>query len=154
MALEWLTIGKELLNLFGFLSGIIKKSNAKNKLLLSELNNNLRHYETAKTAGLSYDKLIDLLSNSNIVEARKEGYAFSSVKFGKISAKHIRDARNNRYKGKDCEWLFINISDKIDELKKIKQVHGSLENLKDVNIALQFSILFYKMKLLARFVRS
>ncbi len=151
MALEWILIFKELPKLIKDLSGIISKSLTTQKLLLSELKMNMKQFENANKIHLTYDELIKILSNEKIIEAKKAGFSFSSIKIGKIKAKHIKDKRNNRYIGKDCEWLFLSISDKIYELKQL-QSQRSMNNLKELNIGRQLSNLLYKMKLLTHFV--
>ncbi|MEI6312672.1 MAG: hypothetical protein WCP57_10470 [Bacteroidota bacterium] len=152
MPIEWIALVKELPSLIKDLGGLITSSRATKNLLLSELKNNLKQFENAKKAPLSYDQLITILSNEQMLVARKSGFAFSLIKIGRIQEKHIIDKRNKRYIGKDCEWLFISISDKIDELKKI-QSQKSLNEIDKLNIPLQFSNLFFKMKLLAEFIR-
>jgi len=152
MAFEWLSLVKELPSLIKDLGGLITSSRSTKKLLLSELSNNLKQFENVRKVKLTYDELIEILSNERIFQARKDGFVFSLVKIGKVQKKHIKDRRNERYLGKDCEWLFINISDKIDELKKLK-TQKSLATIKELNIALQFSNLLYKMKLLTEFIK-
>ncbi len=153
MALEWIVIFKELPKLIKDLGALANNSRATKKLLLSELKNNLKQFENAKKISLNYDELITILSNEQIVEARKKGFVFSLIKIGKVQYEHIKDKRNNRYKGRDCEWLFVSISEKIDELKKL-QSQRSLNNLKKLNIGRQLSNLLYKMKLLTQFLNN
>ena len=153
MALEWIVIFKELPKLIKDLGGLINNSRATKNLLLSELKNNLKQFENAKKVSLTYDELIKILSNEKIIEASRTGFVFSLIKIGKVQHKHIKDNRNNRYKGKDCEWLFVSISEKIDELKKL-QSQRSLNNLKELNIGRQLSNLLYKMKLLTQFLNN
>ncbi len=152
MPIEWLAVVKELPSLIKELGGLITSSRATKNLLLSELKNNLKQFENAKKAHLSYDQLITIVSNEQMLVARKSGFTFSLIKIGRIQEKHIIDKRNKRYIGKDCEWLFISISDKIDELKKL-QSQKSFDEIDELNIPLQFSNLFFKMKLLAEFIR-
>ena len=153
MALDWIIIFKELPKLIKDLGGLINNSRATKNLLLSEVKNNLKQFENAKKVSLTYDELIKILSNEKIIEARRTGFVFSLIKIGTIQSKHIKDKRNNRYKGKDCEWLFVSMSDKIDELKKL-QSQRSLNNLKELNIGRQLSNLLYKMKLLTQFLNN
>ena len=153
MALDWIIIFKELPKLIKDLGGLINNSRATKNLLLSEVKNNLKQFENAKKVSLTYDELIKILSNEKIIEARRTGFVFSLIKIGTIQAKHIKDKRNSRYKGKDCEWLFVSMSDKIDELKKL-QSQRSLNNLKELNIGRQLSNLLYKMKLLTQFLNN
>lgn len=152
MAIEWIKFVLELPKILKDLGGIIASSASKKKLILSELKNNLKQFENANRLRLNYDQLIELLSNDSIIKARQEGFVFSSIKIGKIQKKHIKEKRNEKYLGKNCEWLLINISDKIDELKKLK-TQKSLINLKELNMALQFSNLLFKMKLLVEFIK-
>ena len=152
MAIAWLSLVKELPSLIKDLSGMITSSRATKNLLLSELKNNLNQFENAKKVKLDYDQLINILSNQAIIDARKVGFVFSVIKFGKVTEKQVRDSRNKRYIGKDAEWLFISIADKIDELKKL-QTQKKLTDIKELNVSLQFSNLLYKMKLLAEFIR-
>jgi len=134
------------------LSKILIKNRADQKLLVFELKRNLKQFENAAKIGLENDKLIKILSNNAIKKAQESGFVFSLIKFGKIKNKHIKDRRNHKYKGKDCEWLFLSISDKIEELKGIYSVQ-KLGDIKRLSLNLQFSNLFYKMKLLAEFIR-
>lgn len=154
MAIEWLTLVKELPGLIKDLGGLITSSNATKKLLLSELKLNLKQFDNARKTDTSYDNLIDILSNEIIADARRKGFVFKTIKLGKVEDKHIKDDRNKKYKGKDCEWLFINIDDKIKELKDLKKLRKTYEGNLKLNIPLQFSNLFYKMKLLTDFINS
>lgn len=151
MEFEWIVIFKELPILIKDLGGMTKRSRATKNLLLSELKNNLKQFENAKKISLTYEELIKILSNEQIIEARKKGFVFSIMKVGKVQDKHIKDLRNIRYKGKDCEWLFVSICDKINELKQL-QTQRNLSNLKELNIGRQLSNLLYKMKLLTQFI--
>ena len=151
MEFEWIVIFKELTILIKDLGVLTNRSRATKNLLLSELKNNLKQFENAKKINLTYEELIKILSNEQIIEARKKGFAFSIMKVGKVQDKHIKDIRNIRYKGKDCEWLFVNLCDKINELKQL-QTQRNLSNLKELNIGRQLSNLLYKMKLLTQFI--
>jgi len=63
----------------------------------------------------------------------------------KTRVEEIRDMEKENLTNKEK-------SDLKKELKGIKLGHGTLNNLKGVNIPLQFSNLFFKMKLLADFI--
>ena len=64
------------------------------------------------------------------------------------------DERNKKYTGWDAEKLVDKIDEKIEELKNIKKMNNaSVENVKN-NITLMLSNLYYRMKLLADFIRS
>ena len=153
MAWEWLSLIGSLPDI---ITGISKKSRTNvvtKKLLLSELKNNLKHFKTAHRNSFNYIQLISIISNSEIIEARRNGFRFSKIKNGSIIKEIVQDKRNEKYIGKDCEWLFHNISDKITELKAIYNLNP-LPNLSKSNMTLQFSNLFYKMKLLADFINE
>ncbi len=153
MAIEWSFIGREIYGLIKILASLISQSNSTRDLLLIELDLNLKFFENAKSKQLSYDQLITLLSNQEIKNAIQKGFIFKTIKVGKVQAKHIINKRNKRYKGKDCKFLFIKILETIDELKGLKQANKSLSNFKGNKIPLKFSNLYYKMKLLIKFIR-
>lgn len=154
MAIGWFAAVKEVSGLFKDIGGLVTKSNANKKLLLSEVELNLKQFQNAYKTKATYDQLIEVLSNARITKAREDAFIFSTIKAGKIKESHIKDPRNKRYIGKDCEWLFINIADKIEELKGLKKMNGTLEGITTMNVPLQFSNLFYKLKLLVTFVKS
>lgn len=154
MAITWFAAVKEVSGLFKDIGGLVTKSNATKKLLLSEVELNLKQFQNAYKTKATYDQLIEVLSNARITKAREDAFIFSTIKAGKIKESHIKDPRNKRYIGEDCEWLFINIADKIEELKGLKKMNGTLEGITTMNVPLQFSNLFYKLKLLVAFVRN
>jgi hypothetical protein len=154
MAITWFAAVKEVSGLFKDIGGLVTKSNATKKLLLSEVELNLKQFQNAYKTKATYDQLIEVLSNTRITKAREDAFIFSTIKAGKIKESHIKDPRNKRYVGEDCEWLFINIADKIEELKGLKKMNGTLEGITTMNVPLQFSNLFYKLKLLVTFVKS
>lgn len=98
--------------------------------------------------------MLELLKNEKIQKARESRYSFSTIKRGNIELKQIKDDRNMRYVDKNCEWLFKNIDEKIEDLRNQKQYHGSLKEIEKTSIALQFSNLFFKMKLLVAFING
>jgi hypothetical protein len=155
MAWDWLSSIKGIADIVASLGAIIKNNRAKKDLLLRELKINIKAFETAqKSKRIDYDKLLELLKNEKIQKARESHYTFSIIKKGNIDLKHVKDDRNKRYLGKNCEWLFKNIDEKIEDLRNQKQYHGSLKEIEKHSIALQFSNLFYKMKLLAEFIND
>jgi hypothetical protein len=154
MAITWFAAVKEVSGLFKDIGGLVTRSNATKKLLLSEVELNLKQFQNAYKTKATYDQLIEVLSNTRITKAREDAFIFSTIKAGKIKESHIKDPRNKRYVGEDCEWLFINIADKIEELKGLKKMNGTLEGITTMNVPLQFSNLFYKLKLLVTFVKS
>ena len=97
--------------------------------------------------------MIDLLSNEAIKEAIKNNFKFKKIKAGTIEPYHVFDERNKKYIGWDAEKLIDKIDEKIQELKNIKKMNGnSVEKVKN-NISLMLSNLYYRMKLLADFIR-
>ena len=155
MAYEWLSGIKGIAAIVASLSEVIKNNRATKDLLLRELKLNIKAFETAqKNKIVDYDKLLELLKNEKIQKARESRYTFSTIKRGNIELKQVKDDRNKRYIGKNCEWLFKNIDEKIEDLRNQKQYYGSLEEINKTSIALQFSNLFYKMKLLADFING
>ncbi|MBP6687596.1 MAG: hypothetical protein KA160_07025, partial [Lacibacter sp.] len=103
---------------------------------------------------VSSDKIIDLLSNDAIQEAIKQNFAFKKLKAGSIEPYHIYDDRNKKYSGWTSERLIDKIDEKIVELKILKKMNnGSVEKLRN-NVPLMISNLYYRMKLLADFIRS
>lgn len=155
MAFDWLSGVKDLARLISSLGNLVKNNRAMRDLLIRELTLNIRAFHTAqKSKEIDYDKLLGLLSNEQIKKARENRFTFGTIKKGIIETTHIIDNRNTRYMGKDCEWLFKNIDEKIEDLNIQKKYHGSLNKAEGSNIPLQFSNLLYKMKLLADFIRS
>lgn len=153
MAFDWISVIKIIPDLVGNLSGLVKNNRATKDALIRELRLNIKAFNTAyKNKKINYDKLIELLQNDAIKTARKSRFTFSSIKPNEIKKSDILDSRNFRYEGKNCDWLFKNIDEKIEDLRIQKQYNGSLNELENTNINLQFSNLFFKMKLLADFI--
>ena len=98
--------------------------------------------------------MIDLLSNEAIKDAIKNNFRFKKIKAGTIEPYHVYDDRNKKYVGWDAEELIDKIDEKIEELKIIKKLNGnSVEKVKN-NISLMMSNLYYRMKLLADFIKG
>lgn len=155
MAFDWLSGVKDIAELITSLGNLVKNNRATKDLLIRELKINLKAFETAqKSKMIDYDRLLELLKNTQIKKAREERFTFQTIKRGSLEDTHIKDSRNSRYMGKNCEWLFKNIDEKIEDLVNQKKYHGSLNQIENANIPLQFSNLFYKMKLLADFLRE
>ena len=155
MEWEWLKTGiGPLKDLLTFLNQESKTSDVLKKQLIRELRNNLNIFSNAFKNNVSADVIIDLLSNDAIKEAIKNNFRFKKLKPGQIEPYHILDERNRRYQGWDAEKLMDKIDEKIEELKNIKKMNkGTVENVKN-NIALMMSNLYYRMKLMADFIRS
>jgi hypothetical protein len=155
MAFDWLSSVKDITELIASLGNLVKNNRATKDLLIRELRINLMAFETAqKSTKIDYDKLLELLSNVHIKKAREAHFTFQTIKRGALEDTHIKENRNTRYTGKNCEWLFKNIDEKIEDLVNQKKYHGSLNSIENANIPLQFSNLFFKMKLLADFIRE
>jgi len=154
MAWSWLAGIKNIADIVSSLGELVKSNRATRDLLIRELKLNIKAFETAqKSKKVDYDRLLSLLKNERIQKAREARFAFSTIKRGTIEAHHIRYERNGRYLGKDCAWLFKSIDEKIEDLRNQKQYHGSLHQIERSSMGLQFSNLFFKMKLLAEFIR-
>jgi hypothetical protein len=152
---DWLSGIKGIADIAGALGELMSETRATKDLLLRELKINIKAFERAqKDISIDYDNLLELLQNQTIQEARKSNFRFSTIKRGVIDLKQVKDDRNKKYAGKNCEWLFKNIDEKIEDLRNQKKYHGSLNKIRKSSIALQFSNLFYKMKLLADFINE
>jgi hypothetical protein len=135
------------------LGKLIKYNSAHKDLLIRELRRNIKAFKSAqRSRHIDYDTLLSLLRTEAFENALKDRYPFSKVKRGRIEAKHIFDKRNLRYTGKSADWMFKNIESKITELRDLQVQFGTLRQAENTNIALHFTNLFYKMKLLADFI--
>jgi len=155
MNLEWLKTGiGPLKDLLTYLNKESKTADVQKKQLIRELRNNLNIFHNAYLNNVSPDAMIDLLSNEAIKEAIKNNFKFKKLKTGKIQTHHVKDERNKKYIGWDAEKLIDKIDEKIEELKNIKKMNGnSVEKVKN-NVSLMLSNLYYRMKLLADFIKN
>jgi len=155
MQLEWLkTAMGPLKDILVFLNKEGKTNDVIKKQLIRELRNNLNIFNNAFRNEVSADIIIDLLSNDAYKEAIKNNFKFKKLKAGSIEPYHILDERNRRYEGWDAEKLVDKIDEKIEELKNIKKMNGnSVVNAKN-DVAKMLSNLFYRMKLLADFIKG
>jgi hypothetical protein len=155
MEWEWLKTGiGPLKDLITFLNKESKTSDIVKKQVIRELRNNLNIFSNGFKNEVSADVIIELLSNDAIKEAIKNNFKFKKLRSGTITFYHIFDERNRRYQGWDAEKLVDKIDEKIEELKNIKKMNkGSVEGTKN-NIALMMSNLYYRMKLLADFIKG
>ena len=154
MNLEWLKTGiGPLKDLLVFLNKESRTNDILKKQVIRELRNNLNIFHNGFRNNVNDDILIDLLSNEAIKEAIKNNYKFNKLKPGNIKSFHITDDRNRRYQGWDSEKLVEKIDEKIEELKNIKKMKGSVNEVKN-NISLMLSNLYYRMKLLADFIKG
>jgi hypothetical protein len=153
--MEWLNAGiAPLKDLIAFLHTKTKTNDIQKKQLIIELRDNLNVFKNGFLNEVSYDRIIDLLSNEAIHHAIKQNFPFKRLKAGTISEKQIYDERNRKYNGWTTEKLVDKIDEKIVELKNIKKMNnGSVVEVRN-NISLMMSNLYYRMKLLADFIRS
>lgn len=155
MNLEWLKTGMgPLKDLITFLNKEGKTNDVLKKQVIRELRNNLNIFHNAYINNVSQDTIIEMLSNEAIKEAIKANFKFKKLKPGTIEPYHIYDDRNKKYVNWDAEKLVDKIDEKIEELKNIKKMNrGSVAEVKN-NITLMLSNLYYRMKLLADFIRA
>jgi hypothetical protein len=152
--MEWLRSILDLAEMITGLSNQVRGNRAIKAQLIRELKLNLKAYEVQRRRGLTdFDMLLNQMSNKVMKHQIQSGYKFRRINNGVITEQHLRDRRNSRYLGKDCQWLFSNIDIKIEELRLLQQcTPGGLRNASGANLSLQFSNLFYKIRLLADFV--
>ena len=155
MEWEWLKAGiGPLKDLVSFLNKEGKTNDVLKKQVIRELRNNLNIFHNGFLNNVSQDVIIEMLSNEAIKEAIKENFKFKKLKPGRIEPYHIYDERNKRYTGWETEKLVDKIDEKIEELKNIRKMNGgSVTGVKN-NVSLMLSNLYYRMKLLADFIRS
>lgn len=153
--MDWLKTGIGPLNdLLAFLRTEGKTNDVLKRQVLRELRNNLNIFHNAFLNQVSQDVMIDMLSNDMIKDAIKENFKFKKLKAGDIEPYHVFDDRNKKYIGWDAEKLVDKIDEKIEELKIIKKMNeGSVATVKN-NIALMISNLYFRMKLLADFIKG
>ena len=153
--MEWIKLSiAPVKDLIGFLHTKSKTNDVIKRQLFIELRDNLNVFSNGFLNESPYDIILDLLSNAAIQQAIKENFHFNKLKKGNIEDRHIKDDRNKKYKGWNVEKLMDKIDEKITELKNIKKLNnGSVANAKN-NIPLMMSNLYFRMKLLADFIRS
>jgi len=155
MQLEWLKTGMgPLKDLLTFLNSEGKTTDVLKKQVIRELRNNLNIFHNAYLNKVSPDIMIELLSNESVKKAVEANFKFKKLKPGRIEPYHIRDDRNKKYLGWEADKLIDKIDEKIEELKNIKKMNGgSVATVKN-NISLMLSNLYYRMKLLADFIKG
>jgi hypothetical protein len=155
MNLEWLKTGVgPLKDLLTFLNKESKTNDVLKRQVIRELRDNLNIFSNAYKNNNSADVMIDLLSNEAIKEAIKNNFRFKRLKAGAIEPYHVFDDRNRKYIGWDAERLIDKIDEKIEELKIIKKMNGNSVGKVSNNISLMLSNLYYRMKLLADFLKG
>lgn len=155
MEWEWLKTGiGPLKDLLTFLNKESKTSDIIKKQVIRELRNNLNIFHNGFLNEVSPDVLIDMLGNEAVKEAIRSNFRFRKLKPGTIEPYHIFDDRNKKYTGWDTDRLVDKIDEKIEELRNIKKMNGGSVGKVKNNISLMLSNLYYRMKLLADFIRS
>ncbi len=155
MNLEWLKTGiGPLKDLLTFLNKEGKTNDVLKKQFIRELRNNLNIFHNAFLNNVSADIMIDMLSNESIKKGVEANFKFRKLKPGRIEPYHVHDERNKKYIGWDAEKLVDKIDEKIEELKNIKKMNkNTVSNIKN-NVSLMLSNLYYRMKLLADFIKG
>ncbi|TAN01800.1 MAG: hypothetical protein EPN39_01350 [Chitinophagaceae bacterium] len=152
--MDWINSAiNPLRDLISFLHKKTETNDVQKRQIIRELRNNLMVFENAFINNIPADTVIDNLSNESIREAIKVNFHFDKIKPGKIIVEHILDDRNKKYTGWTAGRLLDKIDEKIEELKTIKRLNGNTDKAKN-NISLMLSNLYFRMKLLAEFIRS
>ena len=155
MTLEWLKTGiGPLKDMITYLNKEGKTTDVLKKQLLRELRNNLNIFHNAYLNEVSADVMINMLSNDAIKEAIRGNFKFKKLKPGTIEPYHVSEERNKKYIGWETDKLIDKIDEKIEELKIIQKMNGGSVVAAKNNISLMLSNLYYRMKLLADFIRS
>lgn len=151
--MEWLQAGiGPLQELVSFLQKKTKTNDIQKKQLIMELRNNLNVFKNGFLNQVSYDVIIDLLSNEAVQQAVKRNFPFKRLRAGRIKGANIHDERNHKYLDWTADQLVEKIDEKMVELRNIKKMNrGSVHGVKN-NIALMMSNLYFRMKLLADFI--
>jgi hypothetical protein len=155
MEWEWLKTGiGPLKDLLTFLNKEGKTNDVLKKQVLRELRNNLNIFHNGFLNNVKPDVIVEMLSNEAVKEAIKNNFRFRKLKPGNIEPYHVYNDRNKKYIGWDAEKLVDKIDEKIEELRNIKKMNNNnLETVRN-NVSLMLSNLYYRMKLLADFIRS
>jgi hypothetical protein len=153
--MEWFNSSiAPLKDLLAFLYKKSKTNDVNKKQVIIELRDNLNVFKNGFINQSPYDTMIDLLSRDAIQSAIKENFSFKKLRAGIIRTSIIYDERNKKYAGWTAEKLVDKIDEKIVELKNIKKMnHDSVKDVRN-NISLMMSNLYFRMKLLADFIRS
>ncbi|MBN1185032.1 MAG: hypothetical protein JXB49_22290 [Bacteroidales bacterium] len=129
-----------------------KSINIHKKLVIREIRDNMKVFIHAYKNKVHPDIVIDNLSNKALLDAISDNFNFKNIKKGVIKKEHIKDERNKKYLGWSTEKMLNKIDEKIEELRTIKRLNGSLDNVHNTSVPLLLSNLFYRMKLLAEFI--
>lgn len=139
--------------LIAFLHKKSQTNDIQKRQIIRELRNNLMVFENAFMNNISPDTVIDNLSNEAIRTAISVNFSFDKIRPGKIAIENIRDERNKKYAGWTAGKLLDKIDEKIEELKTIKRLNNGTAGVKN-NISLMLGNLYFRMKLLADFIRG
>lgn len=153
--MEWFNSSiAPLKDLLAFLYKKSKTNDVYKKQVIIELRDNLNVFKNGFINQSPYDTMIELLSRDAIQAAIKENFSFKKLRAGTIHVSVIYDERNKKYAGWTAEKLVDKIDEKIVELKNIKKMNR--DTVQDVrnNISLMMSNLYFRMKLLADFIKS
>jgi hypothetical protein len=153
--MEWFNTSiAPLKDLLAFLYKKSKTNDVHKKQVIIELRDNLNVFKNGFINQAPYDQMIDLLKNDAIQSAIKENFSFKKLRPGIIKPDIIYEERNKKYSGWSAEKLVDKIDEKIVELRNIKKMNrDSVKEVKN-NITLMMSNLYFRMKLLADFIRS
>jgi hypothetical protein len=155
MNLDWLKTGMgPLQDLLTFLTKEGKTNDVIKKQVIRELRNNLNIFRNAFLNEVAADIMIDMLANEMIKKGVETNFKFKKLKPGSIEPYHVLDDRNKKYIGWDAEKLVDKIDEKIEELKNIKKMNDNSVAKAKNNVSLMLSNLYYRMKLLADFIRG
>ncbi len=138
--------------LIPYLSEKSKTENITKRMVLRELRDNLKVLIYAYEKKADVNKVIERLNNSAIKDAMKNGFDFNKIRKGKITEELVKDERNKKYIGWSCEQLFDKVDEKIEELRLIKNLYPNLDESQK-NLTLVIGNLYFRMKLLADFIR-
>jgi len=153
--MEWIKTGiSPLTDLISYINKKSQTNDVVKKRLLMELRNNLNLFKNGFLNSTPYDNVIDLLSNDAIQDAVKSNFPFRKLKGGVILPHHVFEERNKKYQGWTAEQLVDKIDEKIVELRNIKKLNGGSVKKVRNNIPLMMSNLYYRLKLLAEFIRD
>lgn len=139
--------------LIAFLHKKSQTNDIQKRQIIRELRNNLMVFENAFMNNISPNTVIDNLSNEAIRTAISVNFSFDKIRPGKIAIENIRDERNKKYAGWTAGKLLDKIDEKIEELKTIKRLNNGTAGVKN-NISLMLGNLYFRMKLLADFIRG
>lgn len=155
MNLDWVKIGvSPLKDLLDFLYKKSQTDDVQKKQIIMELRNNLNVFKNGYKNKVAFDTMIDLLSNDAIQQAFKVNFEFKKLKAGVIEPTSVGNERNKKYVGWTAERLVDKIDEKIVELKNIKKMNNGSVLSADHNVSLIMSNQYYRMKLLADFIKS